>query len=118
MEGGGEVSDTPQTDEAQILAGDCLPNQAVVSVACSMNLERENTTLRAHAERLAEAAKKKFENDLQAEEELWFRQNEPSGDHESVMRQWHESSDYNDFIDEWEEINQALTLYRAENPKV
>lgn len=57
----------------------------------------------AAAPTLLEALQKKFENELQAEEELWFRQNTPSGDHESVMRQWHESSDYNDFMDEWEE---------------
>jgi len=80
-------------------------------------LERENTALRAHAERLAEALEKKFENNLQAEFECWVDNNPNSFDSEYLNYLWEKSPEYTDITNEWEEISQALTLYRAEHPK-
>lgn len=100
--GGGEVSDTPRTDEfVKTIAivgyktgfGEWVLHEAKEAMA---TLERENTALRAHAERLAEACQEL--NDVCAK-----------GD---PMRLFALISKANDAA------RQALTLYRAENPKV
>lgn len=80
MEGGGEVSDTPQSDGAARYCRQSIPKAhwlKHMQTICRA-FEEENIALRAHAERLAEAL-----------EELTD-----------------------------DKSRQALTLYRAENPKV
>lgn len=107
MEGGGEVSDTPRTDKVEkFFFGDNRPSMEIecVKSAFAKTLERENTALRAHAERLAEALEKCKENAREILEIRWGWDGDCGAD-----------TFANSIEDQAEE---ALTLYRAENPKV
>ena len=91
MEGGGEVSDTPITDSVKVRSRRGL---WVVNADYMQQIERENTALRAHAERLAEALEK-------------------------VQGYGRCDMGHQQMCDYVTEVaDQALTLYRAENPKV
>lgn len=88
-----------------------------VSAEYVCTLERENTTLRAHAERLAEALEKAQDelNDLKS----FYGKN-------LQVYGWHlngKPEAFDNFITDndcgaTEAAHEALTLYRAENPKV
>lgn len=103
MEGGGEVSDTPRTDAAERF----LPLSKMPMVArCNMAaLEADYTTLRAHAERLAEALKDITET-LEAHEVDTLDCDRAGNKFCTCLERRISKAD------------KALTLYRAENPKV
>lgn len=122
MEGGGEVSyvtpnekPDPRTDrptpeetpltEAHLFGargGDCVTEvKAVVRANFARRLERENTALRARAERLAEALSQML---------LYF--GSPKRD------EWNSPQSFTQAKNTEANAMQALTFYRAETPKL